>query len=313
MNIRGRLLRARRHHGFSERPSEGKGSFNWGSTLWHEFAHVVTLQLTDHRVPRWFTEGLSVMEEHHAKPGWGDDLNLEVVKAIQDKKLLPIAELNSGFLRPQFPGQVQLSYFQAGQACEFIQSAFGFQSILKMLKLFKSQQPLTAVLHDTLGLTPESFDQRFNAYLETRFGRVVEAVDFALLDKKDLLKDPEKLAALVKAQPDNFFANLKLASYYRNEGDDDRSVEYFEKAKSLFPAYVAPRRNVIDAHHIHPDVAHEREIPPRLLRRADEIAVRIRLERPVGHALQKPLRLSLEEELRAHANRQKFFGRRDRF
>ena len=57
-----------------------KGSFNWGSTLWHEFAHVVTLQATDHRVPRWFTEGISVMEEHRAKPGWGDDLNLEIVR-----------------------------------------------------------------------------------------------------------------------------------------------------------------------------------------------------------------------------------------
>ena len=116
-----------------------KGSFNWGSTLWHEFAHVVTLQATDHRVPRWFTEGISVMEEHHAKPGWGDDLNLEIVRAIQDKKLLPIAELNRGFLRPQSPGQLQLSYFQAGQACDFIEKEFGFNAILKMLELFKSK------------------------------------------------------------------------------------------------------------------------------------------------------------------------------
>ena len=80
------------------------------------------------------------MEEHHAKPGWGDDLNLEIVRAIQDKKLLPISELNSGFLRPQSPGQLPLSYFQAGQACEFIQDEFGFKAILKMLDLFKSRK-----------------------------------------------------------------------------------------------------------------------------------------------------------------------------
>src|SRR5215216_5946441 len=49
------------------------GEFNWGSTLWHEYTHVITLQMTDFRIPRWFSEGLSVYEERRARPGWGDD------------------------------------------------------------------------------------------------------------------------------------------------------------------------------------------------------------------------------------------------
>ncbi|RPJ83424.1 MAG: hypothetical protein EHM18_14195, partial [Acidobacteria bacterium] len=48
-----------------------KGGFHWGSTLWHEFTHVITLGMTDNKVPRWFSEGLSVMEEHKVRPGWG--------------------------------------------------------------------------------------------------------------------------------------------------------------------------------------------------------------------------------------------------
>jgi len=39
------------------------GEFNWGSTLWHEYTHVITLQMTNYRIPRWFSEGLSVYEE----------------------------------------------------------------------------------------------------------------------------------------------------------------------------------------------------------------------------------------------------------
>src|SRR5262249_34585956 len=31
-------------------------TFNWGSTLWHEFTHVITLEMTDHKIPRWFSE-----------------------------------------------------------------------------------------------------------------------------------------------------------------------------------------------------------------------------------------------------------------
>ena len=40
-------------------PSARKpGDFNWGATLWHEMSHVYILTATNHRVPRWFTEGL---------------------------------------------------------------------------------------------------------------------------------------------------------------------------------------------------------------------------------------------------------------
>jgi tetratricopeptide (TPR) repeat protein len=38
------------------------GEFNWGETLWHELAHVITLQMSGNRVPRWLTEGISVYE-----------------------------------------------------------------------------------------------------------------------------------------------------------------------------------------------------------------------------------------------------------
>ena len=48
------------------------GDFNWASTLWHEMSHVYILTATNHRVPRWFTEGLAVHEETQASPEWGD-------------------------------------------------------------------------------------------------------------------------------------------------------------------------------------------------------------------------------------------------
>ena len=40
--------------------------FHWASTLWHEMNHVFMLTATNHRVPRWFTEGLAVHEETEA-------------------------------------------------------------------------------------------------------------------------------------------------------------------------------------------------------------------------------------------------------
>ena len=79
------------------------GDFHWASTLWHEMSHVYILTATNHRVPRWFTEGLAVHEETEADPEWGDRITPDILVAIHDKKLLPVAELDRGFVRPDLP------------------------------------------------------------------------------------------------------------------------------------------------------------------------------------------------------------------
>ena len=217
-----------------------RGQFNWGSTLWHEFAHVITLGMTDHRVPRWFSEGISVMEEYRAMPGWGDRLDLQTLKFIQQGKLLPIRELNGGFLRPQFPGQVSLSYFQAGKACQFIESRFGFPRILALLESFKRNASLEDALRQVLDLSPEDFDRQFKAYLDSSLGDALEHVDFQVLGQRELMNSPERLEALLAEQPNNFFANLKMAGYHRQRGEEEAAIRLLSRAKAVFPAYAGP-------------------------------------------------------------------------
>ena len=86
-------------------PSARKpGDFHWGSTLWHEMSHVYILTATHHRVPRWFTEGLAVHEETDVSPEWGGRVTPDILVALRDKKLLPVAQLDRGFVRPEYPG-----------------------------------------------------------------------------------------------------------------------------------------------------------------------------------------------------------------
>lgn len=217
-----------------------RGQFNWASTLWHEFAHVITLGMTDHHVPRWFSEGISVMEEFRAMPGWGDRLDLQTLKFIQQGKLLPIRELNGGFLRPRFPGQVSLSYFQAGKACQFIEARFGFSRILALLESFKRKASLEDSLRQVLDLSPEDFDRQFKAYLDSSLGGALEHVDFQVLGQRELMSSPERLQALLAEQPDNFFANLKMAGYYRERGEEEAAIGLLSRAKRVFPAYAGP-------------------------------------------------------------------------
>ena len=51
----------------------GRQSRNWEAVLWHEFCHVVTLQITKNKMPRWLSEGISVYEELQANPVLGPD------------------------------------------------------------------------------------------------------------------------------------------------------------------------------------------------------------------------------------------------
>ena len=54
--------------------------FHWGTTLWHEMAHVFTLEATNHLVPRWFSEGVSVYEEWSTGPLPGRHIPLPVLR-----------------------------------------------------------------------------------------------------------------------------------------------------------------------------------------------------------------------------------------
>ena len=90
------------------------GTFLWDSTLWHEMSHVFILTATNHRVPRWFTEGLAVHEETQASPEWGDPVTPDVIAAIRDKKLLPVADMDRGFVHPEYPVAGHCLLFSGG-------------------------------------------------------------------------------------------------------------------------------------------------------------------------------------------------------
>jgi tetratricopeptide (TPR) repeat protein len=158
-------------------PSARKpGDFNWGATLWHEMSHVYILSATNHRVPRWFTEGLAVHEEGERSPEWSDRVTPEVLIAIREKKLLPLAELDRGFVYPEYPSQVVVSYFQAGSMCDFVKARWGEEKLLEMVHSYAQSKMTPQVVQQDLGLAPEEFDKQYFAWIDKRYG--AEAAHF---------------------------------------------------------------------------------------------------------------------------------------
>jgi tetratricopeptide (TPR) repeat protein len=154
-----------------------KGSFHWASTLWHELSHVYTLSMTRHRIPRWFTEGVAVHEETAASPEWGDRLGPEVILALKDKKLLPVATLDRGFVRQSYPGQISVSYFQGGRICDYIAEKWGYGKLLEMTADFALKKKTPDVIEGRLGVKPEEFDKQFLAWVTAQTRKTVDGFD----------------------------------------------------------------------------------------------------------------------------------------
>jgi tetratricopeptide (TPR) repeat protein len=151
--------------------------FHWGTTLWHEMAHVFTLEATNHLVPRWFSEGVSVYEEWSTGPLRGRHIPLPVLAAIKEDKFLPVAELDRGFIRPTYEAQVIVSYMQAGLVCESIAKRVGQEALEKMLIAFRDGKDTAEAIEASLGISPGQFDENFAAYVDTELGTVVAQLD----------------------------------------------------------------------------------------------------------------------------------------
>jgi cellulose synthase operon protein C len=169
------------------------GSYHWGETLWHEMSHVFILNATNNRVPRWFTEGLAVHEESQVAQGWGDRVTPEILVAIRDKKLLPVADLDRGFIRPQYPTQVIVSYYQGGKVLDYIKERWGDDKILDMVHSYAQRKTTPEAIEQSLGMSAEQFDKDFMEWLYKDVGKTAASFD----EWRNRLKE---LAELAKAK-----------------------------------------------------------------------------------------------------------------
>jgi len=189
------------------------GDFHWGATLWHEMSHVYILTATHNRVPRWFTEGLAVHEETDVSPEWGSRVTPDILVALRDKKLLPVVQLDRGFVRPEYSGQVLVSYFQAGRICDYIQGRWGDAKLLDMVHSFADRKTTTEAIRDDLGMSPQDFDTQFQAWLYADLGKTAAGFDV-------------------------WRTSLKVLAASAKAGNYDQVLKQGDEVRRLYPQYV---------------------------------------------------------------------------
>ncbi len=201
--------------------SRDVGEFSWARTAWHEFAHVITLQMSKGQVPRWLTEGLSVHEEKSHRAQWGREMDRELFDRWKNGRLLPMSEINHAFRGPD----IMFAYFQGGLISDFITKDWGFDAIRRMLRRFGDDVPTEKVFEEILKIPLADFDQRFAAYVGTLVG------EFKVVPRWDA-ESKKAFEARVAKDPKDAEAWTRLAWCHLQGGRAIDAGAALEKARS---------------------------------------------------------------------------------
>jgi cellulose synthase operon protein C len=205
------------------------GEFNWGATLWHELAHVITLQLSNQRIPRWLTEGISVFEEKRARPEWGREMELPFARAMEAGEVLKVADLNAGF---QNPRTISLSYYEASLLVEHIVARFGEAKLKELVQSFATGVNTEGAVRKVLGIEIDALQGSFDTFLGERFGALRRALNAPDDFNPDLAV--EKIKAAAVTHPESYAVEMALGRALR-QTDPPGAIAAFERAAALVP------------------------------------------------------------------------------
>ena len=213
------------------------GSFSWQATLWHEMAHVITLQMSNQRIPRWLTEGISEYEETKARPDWGREMEIPFALALERGKALKLADLNSGFTRPD---TIALAYYEASLLVDHIVQTYGQPKLHALVKSYGEGLEGNDAIEKRIGVTLPELQTSFDKALDARFGTIraaLRAIPGATEGGgrgRPAPTDINALRSAAQANPGNYEAQLAYGHVLAAAGDR-AAFEPLEKAAALVP------------------------------------------------------------------------------
>jgi tetratricopeptide (TPR) repeat protein len=215
----------------ADSPHARPGEFQWEATLWHELAHVITLQMSNYRVPRWLTEGISVWEEKVHRPEWSRGMDISFAGMLNRKETLKLRDLNAAFTDGR---TISLAYYEGGLLVEHIVGKYGEDGLHKLLYAYAKGLDFEGALKEALNVNIDQLQADFDQTLDKMFGKLRVALQME--PGTDFRKMPADEIKKYAAQHEGSYpAQLTLGEVLRKEGDDEGALRAFEKAAALVP------------------------------------------------------------------------------
>lgn len=212
--------------------SQGDTPSNWESVLWHEFCHVVTLQKTKNRMPRWLSEGISVYEELEKDASWGQSMTPTYRQMILGDDFVPLSKLSSAFLQPRTPMHLQFAYFEASLAVRYMVEKHGMERLKKLLVDLGMGVPMQDALARIYG-DADTLDADFKEFATAAAKKLfVEEPDEA--EELPPTISLSELKSFVAEHPKHFDARQKLASAYIEGEKWSEAIKVLESLDELW-------------------------------------------------------------------------------
>jgi cellulose synthase operon protein C len=205
------------------------GTFSWAGTLWHEMAHVISLQMSNNRVPRWISEGISQFEERRARPEWGRESELPFVQALDAGKLLKLADIAEGLSDPQM---ASIIYQHASLVVEHLIDTYGEPALWRMLRAFGKGLDTDAAFKEAFNVTLDDLQASFDAAMKKKYAGMSAALKRPELPEKPTL---DQLKQLATDNPGSFAVQMRLGQALYEAGNAAEAIAALERASKLLP------------------------------------------------------------------------------
>ncbi len=246
---------------------------NWQAVLWHEFCHVVTLEKTHNRMPRWLSEGISVYEERQAHPTWGQRMTAKSRTRILAGLLTPIRELSGAFLRPETPADLNFAYFQSSLVVEVFIEKYGIDALKKVLDDLATGLPIDPALERHLA-SLDQLDEEFREYAAQMARELAPDLDWEKYDLSAIRDDddPDRLVRWVADHPTSLQGLTVLAVQHIEKREFAEAKKPLTKLIELYPEQVGddcPYELLAAIHKELKEVAAERRVLEQYAIRTD--------------------------------------------
>lgn len=210
---------------------------NWQATLWHEFCHVVTLQKTNNKMPRWLSEGISVYEERQANATWGQSMNPEYRAMILGDALTPVSKLSGAFLSPPSAMHLQFAYYESSLVVEHLVERYGMETLQRILVDLGAGMSINDALHRYTG-SIDALDTEFAEYAREKARQLAPDVDW---EKPDVPEDASRdaLAAWLEEHPNSYLGLQQYANLLLRDRSWSEAQKVLEQLRKLYPGSIA--------------------------------------------------------------------------
>ena len=207
------------------------GQFSWAATLWHEMAHVISLQMSNNRIPRWLSEGMSQFEERRARPDWGREMEVPVRAGARRRKAAQGARHSRGIQRS---ADVVASLSPVVARRRAPDRHIRKEAWWRLLRAYGKGLETDAAFKEAFNVTLDDVQASFDARLEEEYADLRRAMKTPTIPEKPTLDQLKKLAS---ENPGSFAVQMMLAQALYEAGAMARCASRrSERASKLVPA-----------------------------------------------------------------------------